>query len=186
MRILTTNNIVIKRLTQHDLGRVKEIDRSEEIEAIYQFTCGELIRRPMPHHSPTFSDEMWEEMMVGWREGLADEGTLFGALDDGRLAAFIILRPRLEETMAQLMALYVSRPYRRMGLAQRLFDALQAEAIISGATALYVSATWTDSAVGFYMKQGFRPTERPHPKLFALEPDDIHMIKQLKGEMVHG
>lgn len=186
-----TSEIVIEQLPHSALGRVKEIDRSEEIEAIYQFTNGELIRRPMAQHSPTFSDEMWEEFMVEWREGLADGGTLFGALDGEWLTGFTILRPRLEwpeseDRMAQLMALYVSRPYRRLGVAQRLFEALQTAALASGATALYVSATETDSAVGFYLKQGFRPTDRPHPKLFALEPNDIHMIKQLDREVMHG
>jgi len=33
--------------------------------------------------------------------------------------------------------------------------------------------------VGFYLRQGFVPTEHPHPELFALEPEDIHMICQL-------
>jgi hypothetical protein len=29
------------------------------------------------------------------------------------------------------------------------------------------------------MSQGFRPNPDPHPELLALEPDDIHMIKDL-------
>lgn len=172
--------ITIQQLPHSDLGRVKEIDRSEEIEMVYTFTDGQLIGRPLPHHAPTFTDEMWEELLVHWREGLADDGVFIGAIDGEKLAGFTILRLRLQGTMAQLMALYISRPYRRMGVAQRLFDELQARAIASGASALYVSATESDSAVGFYLKQGFRPTRNPHPELFALEPDDIHMIKQFE------
>jgi hypothetical protein len=33
--------------------------------------------------------------------------------------------------------------------------------------------------VGFYTSLGFTLVDRPHPELFALEPDDIHMIKAL-------
>jgi hypothetical protein len=44
---------------------------------------------------------------------------------------------------------------------------------------LYVSATPSESAVGFYTGQGFRPTEEVNEELFELEPEDIHMIKPL-------
>ncbi len=175
-----THDIIIQPLPHSDLGRVKEIDRSEEIEVVYTYAAGELLARSRPHHSPTFTDEMWAEMMGHWQEALDKDGLLLGALDGEKLAGFAILRPRLQGTMAQLMALYISRPYRRMGVAQQLFDELQTQAIASGAAALYVSATETGSAVGFYLKQGFRPTDTPHPELFALEPDDIHMVKSLE------
>ena len=44
---------------------------------------------------------------------------------------------------------------------------------------LYVSAVPSESAVGFYLKQGFEPTEDVHPDLYELEPEDIHMILNL-------
>ena len=44
---------------------------------------------------------------------------------------------------------------------------------------MYVSATPSGSAVGSYLKHGFEPTPYPHPELFALEPEDIHMIREL-------
>lgn len=50
-----------------------------------------------------------------------------------------------------------------------------------GATHLYVSATPTGSAVGFYTSKGFAPTDTPHPDLLAEEPEDIHMILDLRG-----
>ena len=34
----------------------------------------------------------------------------------------------------------------------------------------------SESAVGFYLRQGFKPTEDVHPELFAREPEDIRMI----------
>jgi hypothetical protein len=44
---------------------------------------------------------------------------------------------------------------------------------------VYVSATPSESAVGFYTSMGFTPTPDPIPELFALEPEDIHMIIDL-------
>ena len=48
-----------------------------------------------------------------------------------------------------------------------------------GADQLYVSAVPSESAVGFYRSQGFRLADEVHPDLYELEPDDIHMIKEL-------
>ena len=33
--------------------------------------------------------------------------------------------------------------------------------------------------VEFYRSQGFAPIDEPHPELYALEPEDIHMIREL-------
>ena len=53
------------------------------------------------------------------------------------------------------------------------------DARMAGAMALYVSATPSESAVGFYRRAGFKPTDTPHPDLLAEEPEDIHMILAL-------
>jgi hypothetical protein len=52
-----------------------------------------------------------------------------------------------------------------------------AEAKKAGAKRMYVSAVPSESAVGFYLSQGFEPTDTPIPALFELEPQDIHMVK---------
>ena len=46
-------------------------------------------------------------------------------------------------------------------------------------TGLAFASVPTESAVGFYLRQGFRPTAEPDPELLALEPEDIHMARQL-------
>jgi N-acetylglutamate synthase-like GNAT family acetyltransferase len=54
-----------------------------------------------------------------------------------------------------------------------------AQARRDGAERLYVSATPSESAVGFYLEQGFAPVKEPLPELYELEPEDIHMVKFL-------
>ncbi len=81
--------------------------------------------------------------------------------------------------MAELKALFISNRYRRQGIASRLLAEIEDLARADGATQLYVSATPSQSAVGFYLRKGFKPTAPPDPELFALEPEDIHMIKDL-------
>jgi len=45
---------------------------------------------------------------------------------------------------------------------------------------MYVSATPTESAVGFYLRQGCRLAQPVHPELFAAEPEDVHLVCPLK------
>ena len=66
-----------------------------------------------------------------------------------------------------------------MGLARQLVQTIVAMAEEHGADQLYVSATESESAVGFYLSQGFRPTSTPDPRMFELEPKDIHMVRPL-------
>jgi GNAT superfamily N-acetyltransferase len=81
--------------------------------------------------------------------------------------------------MAQLVALFVSKRYRRQGVAARLVQEVIRLVRQSGALELYVSATPSKSAIGFYTAQRFQLAERVHSELFVLEPEDIHMVKAL-------
>ena len=89
------------------------------------------------------------------------------------------LRYRLTDTTAQLVSLHVSRQARRQGVATRLTDEIVRLARGRGLQELYVSATPSESAVGFYLRQGFRPTAHVNRALYALEPEDIHMVRPL-------
>ena len=95
------------------------------------------------------------------------------------MVGIIVYRPYLTEDMAQLDALFVDKHHRQQGIASHLTRLLERQAIADGHKHLYVSATESQSAVGFYMSQGFVPTQDAHPELYALEPNDIHMIKIL-------
>ena len=49
----------------------------------------------------------------------------------------------------------------------------------SNARELYVSATPSASAIGFYARHGFAPTAHVNQRLYDLEPEDIHMTLTL-------
>lgn len=49
----------------------------------------------------------------------------------------------------------------------------------AGSRRMYVSSTPSSSAVGFYIAQGCKLAEEVDPELYALEPDDIHLILDL-------
>ncbi|HSG17083.1 MAG TPA: GNAT family N-acetyltransferase [Anaerolineae bacterium] len=175
--------IIIRQLPASAIDRIAEIDRSEHVTVLYHTREGELVAEEVDMAVPAWhaeGDEFSVEAKVRqWRPILDEGGVLLGALDGERLAGFAMLRYRLDEGTAQLAVLHVSRPYRRKGIASQLTKEVCRLARADGARSLYVSATPSNSAVGLYTSLGFTLVDQPHPELFALEPEDIHMVKAL-------
>ena len=175
--------IIIEQLPASDIKRIAEIDRSEHVTGLYHTRDGELIAEEADISVPPWFSEGDEFSVQAklklWGPIVDDGGVLLGALDGEQLAGFAILRYRLAEGTAQLAVLHVSRSYRRRGIARLLTEEVCRLARADGARSLYVSATPSNSAVGFYTSLGFTLVDQPHPELFALEPEDIHMVKAL-------
>jgi ribosomal protein S18 acetylase RimI-like enzyme len=175
--------IAIKKMKNKDIGRIGEIDRSEHVTLVYTHHDGKLEAEAVDWQVPRWFDDGPEhsaQAMVEFLSPILEEnGMMLGAFDGDSLAGVMIYRPHLTETMAQLVFLHVSNGYRRQGIATRLTAECIRLARADGAEQLYVSATPSESAVGFYRSQGFQLVDKPHPELFALEPEDIHMFMQL-------
>jgi GNAT superfamily N-acetyltransferase len=158
--------------------KMLEIDVSEHGSVVFYWLGEEL--RPVPEEweRPRWTQDGWRD--GGWTIVMNLKGVrAWGAFDDDRMVGIIVYRPHLTDQMAQLAALFVSNAYRRKGIASRLTEEVVRQAKMDGFAKLYVSATPSESAVNFYRSQGFVPTRDAHPELYALEPDDIHMIKEL-------
>jgi GNAT superfamily N-acetyltransferase len=170
--------LTLREMSHEELSRLVEIDVSEHGTLVYRNVNGRLEATPEEWHRPRWNAETWRD--GSWTTVLPLEGLrILGAFDGERLTGMAVLRPYLTEDMAQLAALFVSRSHRRQGIAGELVARICDWACATGARALYVSATPSESAVGFYQGRGFRLIDQPHPDLFALEPEDIHMIKDL-------
>lgn len=175
--------LILRELSEGELERIREIDRRETVRVGYRVEDGELIAEPVHWDVPNWSEEFpahsHERIIASVGATLATGGTAFGAFDGSRLVGLATYRPRLTETMALLAQLHVSQYYRRRGIASALLDAVIDLAVRDGAQALYVSATPSGSAIGFYLAHGFALAQRPHPELYELEPEDIHLIRPL-------
>ena len=175
--------IEVRGLSVDELDKIRDIDRTEEIRVGYRQEGAELIEMSVDWDTPGWfegdGEHSFGEMIRGAERQMELGGTAIGALDGERLVGIAAYRPRLTETMGQLDLLHVCSGHRRRGVASLLFSEVLALAQSDGATALYVSATPTQSAVGFYLRKGFVPTDAPHPGLLAEEPEDIHMVLAL-------
>lgn len=180
--------IHIRKMPSSEIGRIEELDRSEEVTLGYCQRDGRLEVEEVDWYVPRwFSDDRPEHSVqanIGAWTPLLEKhgGTMLGAFDGDLLVGVAVYRPNLMEDTAQLAVLHVSKDHRRRGIATRLAAEVIRLARADGATQVYVSATPSGSAVGFYQSQGFGLVEQPHPELYALEPEDIHMIRALEED----
>lgn len=177
-------NVQYRWMAPDEVGKIAEIDRSERIRTNYRYAEGELQSMAVNWDSPAWSTEGDGDYTVAaqisfCRSHLDRQGRMYGAFAEEKLVGIGIIQPEIEAGMAQLAYLHVSNQHRRKGIGGQITEALLAEARRAGAKRMYVSATPSGSAVGFYLSRGFKPTDTPNPALFELEPDDIHMLKEL-------
>lgn len=175
--------IRIRHLTVADAPLLREIDRSEHQQLRYSVADGQLVSRPfdfdVPGWDPVGNGDHSVAGLIEFAEPIvARGGDLLGAFVTGELAGIAVVEAAFQPSIAWLALLHVDRAHRRHGVASYLWRAALDRARAIGAGAIYVSATPSDSAVGFYLSRGCRlaaPLEVNHD-LYRLEPDDIHLI----------
>jgi GNAT superfamily N-acetyltransferase len=176
--------ITLRWMNRTELDRLTEIDRSEMVRTGYEMRDGDLAPYSVEWNVPSFlpddeGDHSIAAQIRFCRSHLDRGGRMLGAFDGEKLVGVGIITPEIRPALAQLSYLHVSAGYRRAGIAGRIVRTLIAWAADRGAQQIYVSATPSESAINFYLALGFSPTNEPVPELFELEPDDIHMIKNL-------
>jgi len=172
--------VTLRNFEPHELGRLREIDRSEEITLSYRVADGVLISETVDWRAKPWLPEQVEGY-VGRYGPEIEVGGLCAVAEDpsegGRLAGAAILGSHPVQAhpgLLQLLFFHVSRPYRREGVGGQLFRLIETEAQHRGAAGLYISAAPTGSAVGFYLSRGAELIT-PDPALLAEEPEDIHL-----------
>jgi len=173
-----SNMVVVRQMKTDELSRAVEIDVSEGGDIVFKYIDGEILPERVVWHRPRWTAEEWKQTLDRWARKLKWD-IMLGAFDGDQLVGMASLRYRLKGDTALLVSLHVSREFRRRGFASQLTQEIIRLARESGARQLYVSATPSESAIGFYGSQGFYPTEQVDRELFELEPEDIHMIRAL-------
>jgi GNAT superfamily N-acetyltransferase len=178
--------IDIRALTLDELSMCTAIDVTEEGDVVFEQHGSDIL----PHHEgwsrPPRGASEWAGFEARWRAFVPASGLALGAFHDGCIVGVATLRRGIRPGLDQLEALFVDRAHRRMGVASRLVERVAEASRTAGARGLYVSATPSASAVGFYLALGFMPVAEPLPELFALEPEDIHMLLALERVRAEG
>lgn len=171
--------IEIRLLTRDEVVSVWQIERREVIQEVYRFADGRLHL-----HSEFYDTRDWPEgepelytpiLLECYDHG----GAFLGAFAEEKLVAVAVVdaRPVTDYPQyRQLSFLHVSHDWRGRGLASCLYRQSMEIVKEQGAEGFYISSTSTRHTVEFYLHQGGHPIGQPDKRLYALEPDDIHLI----------
>ena len=176
--------VELRRLGRTELSRVGEIDRRERIDVVYDQHGSQLVARHGDWSSPAWDPDGHGEHSVAAKvttlEHYVDIGGIaLGAFASGRLVGIAVVVPHVRPGIAQLAFLHVSAPVRATGIGRSLTEQTEQIARTAGDSTMVVSATPSENTVRFYVRRGFQPMAEPLAELFELEPDDVHMSKEL-------
>lgn len=172
----------IRQLDSSEFEIFKQIDRREVVEQKYYFRNGGLELVDEYIDVPEWTDKKKEQFISEFKELSSQGGMVFGAFEGSHLAGMAVLDTRfMGQNMDQLNlnGLWVSRDFRKKGVASGLIDHVKKIATELGAKSLYVSATESYNTVNFYMHRGFKLAKKVDKRLYAKEPMDIHMVMDI-------
>jgi len=168
-------------LKKEECRLLRTIDRSELIEESY------VLGQEGLRLKKTYIEVLgWdEEEVLSYIERsesiVARKGWVLGAFDGDLLVGMGSLDPEfLEDGNLKLDILYISRAYRGQGIGGQIVAYFKDQARAKDARGLYISASPFKKTVDFYREQGAEVLEDPNPRLYRLEPEDIHMEIVLK------
>lgn len=171
--------ISFRHLSRTEVAQIWSIDRSEVIHSIYVMEGGQLILKPAYFDAKGWPPGTVEETTPSLLACFDRGGWCWGAFDDDKLVGAAILESKFmgaAQDQLQLKFLHVSSAYRQQGLGKQLFEKARAEARTRGARQMYISATPSENTIHFYQQRGCVLVAQPDPELFALEPEDIHLV----------
>lgn len=165
-------------MSSDEVKLIEDIDASESSGVVYYYRNGKIVKEDEEWHRPRWDKATAQGHIRSATSILEKGGAIFGSFDGNLLVGFATLLYRLEDDMAQLADLQVSKDYRRRGIATHLVTEVLNLAK-ENAKSIYVSATPSESAIGFYRSMGFDLAEKVNKELYELEPEDIHMTRLL-------
>jgi len=183
--LVETRAIEYRRLVSAELSQLGEIDRTERIASLYVQHGTRLEKQVGDWSSPPWDTEGVGEHSVARQRAECERkiqagAIALGAFDGGRLVGIGLVTPHLRPGVAQLAYLHVSDGYRGRGIGMQLTVEMERIAREVGDKAMVVSATPSANTVHFYLALGFEPVAEPLRELVELEPEDVHMQKQLE------
>ncbi|MGC9384715.1 MAG: GNAT family N-acetyltransferase [Kosmotogaceae bacterium] len=175
-------NIHYEEISKKELLKLEELDRTEHIDYVYKYDNDSLVKSFLNITIPKWSNNKKDDFIQTLSEKIDKGGKAFGAFDGDKLAGISALGNRAWGNIAHLSFLHVSKDYRKQGIGRQLIKLVENEALKRGYERLYVSATASVPTVNFYMNYGFKPTKKVIKEPYEEEPNDIHMVKDIKKE----
>ena len=171
--------ITYRELSKDEIWLACNINIAEQGELVYRFRDGKLEAEVHEWHRYNWPIYHWQDNLRDWRDYVGID-FLCGAFADERIVGMASLRYPRGDDVALLVSIHVSLDYRRRGIGRELFAQVLDEANEVGAKAMGVYAVPTDSAIGFYLAQGFLAEDAYVEEESEDGMADIYMVRQLR------
>lgn len=171
--------ITYRELSRDEIWLACNINIAEQGELVYRLRAGQLVAEAHEWQRYNWPVYHWQDNLRDWRDYVGMD-FLCGAFVDGQLVGMASMRYPRKGKVALLVSIHVSLGYRRHGIARELFEQILEEANEVGAKAMGVYAVPTDSAIGFYLSQGFEAKSTQVDDGNEDDMADIYMVRQLR------
>jgi ribosomal protein S18 acetylase RimI-like enzyme len=117
----------------YEVGKIGDIDRSEQICIGYEYTGGQLQQMEVNWDTQRWltdgtGDHTIAAQIKFCRDHLQRSGRMYGSFDGEKLVGIGIIQQEIRKGIAQLAYLHVSNHYRRKGIGVHITEELTREA----------------------------------------------------------
>ena len=171
-------NLNVRTLNRSEIENVRNLDRREIVEQVYYLDNGQLKLKNEFYDIKTWKADELERSIEHLYEIYDGHGYILGGFAEGKLIAVSALDSEFfgkNRNYLQLYFFHVDSRYRGLGFGKKLLNRTIIKAKELGAKKLYISATPSQKTINFYLSMGCELTSEVHPRLFELEPEDIHL-----------
>lgn len=170
--------LIYKLLSQNEISKFPEIDRSEKVQYSYVYKDNQLEIVPCELKIEDWEEEELADFIQRLHDLYDRCGFIWGTFEENRLVGLVSLdNKRFGKNLdfLKLDMLYVSNSHRGKGIGRKLMAISKTKAREMGASKLYISATPFKNTVDFYLGLGAVLTSELNQELFDLEPEDVHL-----------
>ncbi|MCF7920382.1 MAG: GNAT family N-acetyltransferase [Candidatus Cloacimonetes bacterium] len=176
-----------REMRSDEIKRISEVKREEIINYVYTTKCDDTgfglvttcVEKSPPGVEPPWGEKGVEHRINNWKPSLQQGGCMYGAFDNDRLVGFVILGPKREDNSGEIVAIFIDKDYRRIGIAGKLMKWAEKKAKSLEMESLFLYSNPTGSAMGFYLNQGFRIVGLISKEIVRSLPGDIVMAKKI-------
>lgn len=175
--------LLYRALKIDEANRIAEIDATNYIRNAWRKDSSGEYRLIEINWTDTELPNGFEWHLRRFRQTLVSCGTAFGCFDCEKLVGYVTLEGHVfgQQKYVLLDQLFVSKGYRGKGIGKELFRMCVAQARRIGAKKIYLCAGSSENTITFYHKLGCKPAQEPEPKLIAVDPRDIQLEFDLRG-----
>jgi len=174
--------ITYKVLRMNDIDRISDIDASCHIKYAWRMVDGQRVKILLDYYETGFPEGI-EHHKQALKNTIKHHGFAIGAFnEEEKLIGFLTLNNHIFGNTTKyvlLDQLFISKPYRGLGIGKKLFYQSIEKARSFGASKIYVCAGSSADTIAFYRRLGCKDAFEINQALLDDDPIDVHLEFEL-------